>query len=44
MDARVPDRPLLSIEGLRTYFDTDDGVVRSVDGVDLAIGRGRYRG
>ena len=41
MDAQlVPDGPLLSIEGLKTYFDTDDGMVRSVDGVDLAIGRG----
>src|SRR5215472_8265903 len=40
MDARVPDGPLLSIEGLKTYFDTDDGMVRSVDGVDLAIGHG----
>jgi peptide/nickel transport system ATP-binding protein len=40
MDARVPNGPLLSIEGLKTYFDTDDGMVRSVDGVDLAIGHG----
>ncbi len=38
MDARVS--PLLEIKGLKTYFETDDGVVRSVDGVDLSIARG----
>ena len=31
--------PLLTIRGLRTYFDTDDGVVRAIDGVSLEIGR-----
>ena len=31
---------LLSIEGLRVGFDTDDGRVQSVRGVDLAIDRG----
>jgi peptide/nickel transport system ATP-binding protein len=31
---------LLHIKGLRTYFDTDDGLVQAVDGVDLAIGHG----
>ena len=31
---------LLEISGLRTYFNTDDGMVRAVDGVDLTIGRG----
>jgi peptide/nickel transport system ATP-binding protein len=41
MDARTaPDGPLLQIRGLKTYFKTDEGMVRSVDGVDLAIGRG----
>jgi len=32
--------PLLDIRGLKTWFKTDEGMVRSVDGVDLAIGRG----
>ncbi|MEF2072007.1 ABC transporter ATP-binding protein [Consotaella aegiceratis] len=32
--------PVLSVEGLRTYFDTDRGMVRSVDGVDLSVARG----
>jgi oligopeptide/dipeptide ABC transporter ATP-binding protein len=31
--------PLLDIRDLRTYFYTDEGVVRAVDGVSMAIGR-----
>jgi peptide/nickel transport system ATP-binding protein len=41
MDAHAgSNRPLLDIRGLKTYFKTDEGMVRSVDGVDLAIERG----
>ena len=29
--------PLLAIEGLKTWFRTDDGMVRAVDGVSLSI-------
>ncbi len=36
----VPNGALLDIKGLKTYFDTDDGLVQAVDGVDLAIGHG----
>ena len=36
--------PLLEIRGLKTQFATDDGMVRAVDGVDLAIGRGETVG
>ena len=36
--------PLLEISGLKTYFRTDDGMVRAVDGVDLTIGRGETLG
>jgi peptide/nickel transport system ATP-binding protein len=36
--------PLLDIRGLKTQFATDDGMVRAVDGVDIAIGRGETVG
>src|SRR5215212_11654709 len=36
--------PLLSIRGLRTYFDTEAGVAKAVDGVDLDIRRGEVLG
>ena len=36
--------PLLDIRGLKTHFATDDGIVRAVDGVDIAIGRGETVG
>jgi len=35
----MPD-PLLAIRGLKTWFKTDDGMVRAVDGVSLSISRG----
>jgi peptide/nickel transport system ATP-binding protein len=35
---------LLEIRGLKTYFATDDGMVRAVDGVDLTIDRGETLG
>jgi len=35
---------LLEIQGLKTHFQTDDGMVRAVDGVDLAIDRGETLG
>jgi peptide/nickel transport system ATP-binding protein len=36
----APNGALLHIKGLKTYFDTDDGLVQAVDGVDLTIGHG----
>src|SRR5262249_17890317 len=35
---------LLDIRGLKTWFKTDDGLVRAVDGVDLRIDRGETVG
>jgi peptide/nickel transport system ATP-binding protein len=32
--------PLLDIAGLKVHFSTDDGWVRAVDGVDIAVDRG----
>jgi peptide/nickel transport system ATP-binding protein len=35
---------LLEVEDLRTYFKTDEGIVRAVDGVDFAVERGETLG
>jgi oligopeptide/dipeptide ABC transporter ATP-binding protein len=35
-----PERPLLDVRGLRTYFHVMDGTVKAVDGVDFSIPRG----
>ena len=35
---------LLDIRGLKTYFFTEDGVVKAVDGVDLTVARGETLG
>ena len=37
-------RPLLEVLDLRTYFYTDDGVVKAVDGVDLHVHEGEVLG
>ena len=34
--------PLLAVENLRTGFDTREGLLRAVDGVDFEIARGRH--
>jgi len=36
--------PLLELRGLAVDFATDDGTVHAVDGLDLALGRGRTLG
>ncbi|EMA31073.1 ABC transporter ATP-binding protein [Halobiforma nitratireducens] len=36
----MTDDPLLSIRNLQTYFHTDDGVVKAVDGVSFDVDRG----
>jgi oligopeptide transport system ATP-binding protein len=40
----VSQPPLLSIQGLRTYFDEDARVVRAVDDVSFDVGRGETIG
>jgi len=35
---------LLEIRGLKTHFETDDGMLQAVDGVDLTIARGETVG
>ena len=35
---------LLAIEGLKTHFATDDGMIHAVDGVDLVVDRGETVG
>jgi peptide/nickel transport system ATP-binding protein len=36
--------PLLEIENLQVHFDTDDGVVRAVDGISYSVDRGQTLG
>src|SRR5256885_8706285 len=35
---------LLEVKGLKTYFFTDEGVVRAVDGIDFHINKGETLG
>jgi len=38
------NKPLLEVKNLKTYFFTEDGVVRAVDGVDFTVNRGEVLG
>ncbi len=40
----MTDDILLQVNGLHTYFYTDEGVVRAVDGVDFFVRRGETLG
>ena len=44
VEARQPGERLLDIKGLKTHFDTRDGVVKAVDEVDFHIDRGEVLG
>ena len=37
-------RPLLEVKSLKTYFYTEDGTVRAVDGVDFEVYPGEVLG
>ena len=37
-------KPLLQINDLKTYFYTEDGIVKAVDGVNLYVNRGEVLG
>jgi oligopeptide/dipeptide ABC transporter ATP-binding protein len=37
-------KTILSVNGLKTYFFTEDGVVKAVDGVDFSINEGQVLG
>ncbi|MCA8923410.1 MAG: ABC transporter ATP-binding protein [Planctomycetes bacterium] len=43
-DAPTATETLLELRDLRTYFDTDRGTVKAVDGVDLSIEKGKTLG
>jgi len=36
--------PLLEVDNLRTYFQTEEGIVRAVDGVSFSVAAGERRG
>jgi len=40
----APSEPLLDVRDLRTYFKTDDGTVKAVDGVSFAVRPGQTLG
>ncbi len=44
MDTVAPDDELLRVEGLKTYFYTEDGIVKAVDGIDFSLKRGEVLG
>jgi oligopeptide/dipeptide ABC transporter ATP-binding protein len=44
MKAKRVDDPILKVVDLKTYFFTEDGVVRAVDGVEIEVNKGELFG
>ena len=44
MTAGLHEAPLLDVRDLRTYFKTDDGIVKAVDGVSFSVEEGKTLG
>ena len=44
IDAVDAAAPLLTVRGLQTFFPTDDGTIRAVDGVDIDVHAGECLG
>ncbi len=40
----ISQQPLLEVRGLKTYFDTEDGIVKAINGVDFTIHPGEVMG
>ncbi len=40
----IAQDPVLEVRDLRTYFHTEEGIARAVDGVSFAVGRGQTLG
>ena len=40
----IVQEPLLEVRDLRTYFHTEEGVGRAVDGVSFSVGKGKTLG
>ncbi|OYU75179.1 MAG: dipeptide ABC transporter ATP-binding protein DppD [Alphaproteobacteria bacterium PA3] len=44
MSQRPPDSALLEVRNLRTWFDTERGLFKAVDGISFSVGRARSVG
>jgi peptide/nickel transport system ATP-binding protein len=40
----LAEEPILDIRGLKTYFFTEAGVVKAVDGIGMRVGKGEIVG
>jgi len=40
----MQNQEILSVQNLKTYFNTDDGIVKAVDGVSFTLNQGETLG